>query len=73
MEDIVEVFVKKTVENNTDLEYLSQATSSKIKNKWYYDVEFDRSQRKYDFAIFNKKTSITYVINVKSKFHFYNL
>jgi hypothetical protein len=68
MEDIVEVFVKRTVERNQNLEYLPQATSSKIKSKWNYNVEFDKSQRQYDFAIYNKKTNKLFLIET----NFYN-
>lgn len=62
MEDIVEVFVQKTVNKNQELEYLSQATPSKIKLKWGYEVKFDKSARSFDFAIYNKKTKKIFLI-----------
>ena len=68
MEDIVEVFVKKTVLNNSQLEYMSQATASKIKSKWNYQVEFDKTSRQYDFAVFNKETKRLFLVET----NFYN-
>jgi len=53
MESLVEVFVVETC-NKLGLEYLSQATARKIKNKWNIDVEVDKSSRSIDFAINNK-------------------
>ncbi|WP_058486795.1 type II restriction endonuclease [Defluviitalea phaphyphila] len=53
MEDIVEWYVKNVCEN-LNLEYLTQATKSKIKNKWDIDLPVDKSSRQYDFAINNR-------------------
>ncbi len=55
MENIVEVFVKKFCEEN-QLEYLPQANSQKIMDKFDKLVKFDKSDRSFDFAIFNPKT-----------------
>ena len=68
MEDIVDAFVKKTVLNNSQMEYMPQATASKIKSKWNYKVEFDKTSRQYDFAIFNKETKRLFLIET----NFYN-
>lgn len=54
MENIVEVFVLNFC-NKNKLEYLTQADSKKIKNKWGFEVKFDKSSRRYDFAIYSKK------------------
>jgi len=67
MEDIVEVFVKKFCEEN-QLEYLSQANSQKIMNKFGKLVKFDKSSRSFDFAIFNPKTKNLKLIEA----NFYN-
>lgn len=50
MEDIVEFFVSKLC-NEKDYEYMTQATSPKIKQKWGKHVTVDKSKRKIDFAI----------------------
>lgn len=52
MENLVEEFVSDTCEN-LGLQYLAQATSKKIKDKWGLDVKVDKSSRQLDFAINN--------------------
>ena len=51
MENVVEVFISKFCEKN-NLEYLKEATAHSIKKKWNFDVKFDKSSRRYDFAIY---------------------
>jgi hypothetical protein len=55
MEDIVEDFVKEFCESR-GFEYISQARATKIKENWKIDVEFDKSERSFDFAILNPET-----------------
>ncbi len=50
MEDIIEWHIK-SVCNKLNLEYINQATKSKIKNIWNLDLPLDKSSRQYDFAI----------------------
>lgn len=52
MEMITELFVKKICSVN-NLQYLTQATSNKIKTDLGYDVSVDKSERSFDFAIDN--------------------
>lgn len=52
MEDIIEWHVK-TLCDNLKLEYISQATKSKINDKWKIALPVDKSSRQYDFAILN--------------------
>jgi len=52
MEMITELFVKKICTTN-NYRYLSQATSSKIKTSFGYNVTVDKSERSFDFAIDN--------------------
>lgn len=59
MESIVETFVKKTCED-LGLEYIAQATASKIKAKWNIDVKVDKSSRQLDFAI-NKNGQLYFI------------
>lgn len=65
MEDVVEVFISKFCEEN-NLEYLVQADAKIIFEKWNFEVKFDKSSRRYDFAIFSK--SKLYLIET----NFYN-
>ena len=68
MEQIVEVLVHNSVSKNTNLYFMSQASPSRIKSQWGYHVEFDKSARSYDFAVFNKSTKKLFLIET----NFYN-
>lgn len=56
MEDVTEIFIKKSVAKNNNLDYMRQATSSKIMAKWYVEVKYEKSERSFDFAVYNKKS-----------------
>jgi hypothetical protein len=55
MEEIVGEFVEKFCKE-TGFEYLEQANAKKIKERWGYEVEFDKSSRSFDFVIYNPKS-----------------
>lgn len=52
MEDLVEFYVKKFCELKC-YKFKSQATCKHIKSNWWIDIESDKSERRFDFAIFN--------------------
>jgi len=52
MEEIVESFIRDFCDKN-GFEYLSQARSTAIKARWNLDVKVDKSERSFDFAVFN--------------------
>lgn len=52
MEEIVGQFIDELCIKN-GLEYLKQAGASAIKNRWGVDVIVDKSERRFDFAVFN--------------------
>lgn len=54
MEDIVEFFLKDICERNS-LTYLKEATSEKIGKIWGLNLTVDKSSRRIDFAILNKR------------------
>lgn len=56
MEEIVGIFLIEFCKQN-DLEYLAQARSSAIKAKWGFDVRVDKSERSFDFAIYNPRAN----------------
>lgn len=56
MEEIVGSFLADFC-NKNGFEYLSQARASAIKTKWGFDVKVDKSERSFDFAIYNPKTN----------------
>ncbi len=55
MEDIVGTFLSDFCRQN-GFEYLTQARPSIIKIQWDIDVRIDKSERSFDFAIFNPIT-----------------
>lgn len=55
MEEIVGAFLTDFCHKN-GFEFLSQARASAIKAKWGFDVKVDKSERSFDFAIYNSKT-----------------
>jgi hypothetical protein len=52
MEEIVGTFIIEFCKKN-GYEYMSQARSTNIKIKWGIDVKVDKSERSFDFAIYN--------------------
>lgn len=52
MEEIVESFIDNFCKRK-GFEYLSQARATAIKKKWYLDIKVDKSERSFDFAIYN--------------------
>ena len=60
MESLVEKIIQKFCDENR-LEYISQATQFKIKEKWNFKIQLDKTDRRFDFAIFNKKKNKLFV------------
>lgn len=52
MEEIVGEFISDFC-NKNGYEYLPQARSTAIKSKWGVDVKVDKSERSFDFAVYN--------------------
>ena len=50
MEDLVELLIKNICEKY-NYKYISQATPTRIKSDWNYDVTIDKSERRFDFAV----------------------
>jgi len=61
MERIVEKIIQKFSEKN-NLEYISQATQKKIKEKWNFDIQLDKTNRIFDFAVFEKTKNKIFLI-----------
>lgn len=55
MEEIVGTFVQDFCKKN-GYEYMSQARSTGIKTKWGVTVKIDKSERSFDFAVYNPKS-----------------
>ena len=54
MEDIVGTFISDFCIKN-GYEFMAQARSTNIKSKWGVDVNVDKSERSFDFAVYNPK------------------
>lgn len=67
MESIVESFVYDFCKEK-GFEYIAQARATEIKEKWNVVVKVDKSERSFDFAIFNPKTKNIKLIET----NFYN-
>ena len=61
MESIVEKIIQKFAEKN-NLDYIPQATQKKIKEKWDFDIEIDKTNRIFDFAVFEKSKNKIFII-----------
>ncbi len=61
MESIIEKIIQKFSEKN-NLEYIPQATQKKIKEKWNFDIELDKTNRIFDFAVFEKSKNKIFII-----------
>jgi type II restriction enzyme len=61
MESIVEKIIQKFAEKN-NLDYIPQATQKKIKEKWNFDIEIDKTNRIFDFAVFEKNKNKIFII-----------
>ncbi|MEY4602581.1 MAG: hypothetical protein RL292_522 [Candidatus Parcubacteria bacterium] len=55
MEEIVGTFLNEFC-NKNGYECMSQARATTIKSKWGVDIKVDKSERSFDFAVYNLKT-----------------
>ena len=56
MEEIVGLFLEDFCKQN-NLKYIPQASPSKIKLKWNFDIVVDKSERNFDFAVYNPQSN----------------
>ena len=56
MEEIVGLFIEDFCKQN-NLRYIPQASPSKIKLKWNFDIVVDKSERSFDFAVYNPRSN----------------
>lgn len=67
MEKIVEVHIENLCKQNK-LEYLKQASATDIREKWGANVRVNKSERSFDFAVFNPSSKRLKLFEV----NFYN-
>lgn len=56
MEETVGLFLEDFCKQN-NLKYIPQASPSKIKLKWNFDIVVDKSERSFDFAVYNPRSN----------------
>ena len=56
MEEIVGLLLEDFCKQN-NLKYIPQASPSKIKLKWNFDIVVDKSERSFDFAVYNPQSN----------------
>lgn len=56
MEEIVGIFLEDFCQKNS-LEYMAQARPSNIRAKWNFDIKVDKSERSFDYAVYNPRTA----------------
>jgi len=64
MEDLVEGYIKSMCTENSDFSYIKQANKKRIFQQWSYPLEIDKSNRVFDFAIYNKRISKLLLLEV---------
>ncbi|MCK4358950.1 MAG: type II restriction endonuclease [Candidatus Cloacimonetes bacterium] len=64
MESIVEEYLKKICETNHNIDYIAQATKTIIFEKWFLEIEQDKTNRRFDFAVYNKNSEKLIMIEV---------
>ncbi|MFA6307727.1 MAG: type II restriction endonuclease [Patescibacteria group bacterium] len=63
MEDLVEKFLEIFCKDKNFV-FIEQATKVKIKKAFNYDLEIDKNNRRFDFALFNKEEKKLYLMEV---------
>ena len=61
MESLVGKMIEKFCKDN-NLDCIPQATQSKIKSRWNFDIQLDKTNRIFDFVIFNKAKNKIFVL-----------
>lgn len=61
MENLVKNFIEET-KKSIDIEYFEQATASLIYTHWGKRIPVDKTNRRFDFAVYNKTTDRLFLI-----------
>ncbi len=64
MENIVNSYIKEFCLNNSDYIFIEQATQKNLKELFDYSIIIDKNNRRFDFALFNKKSKKLYLMEV---------
>ena len=64
MEKIVGHYLNKYCDNNQDCFYISQANKKHVKDSFNIEIEVDKSNRIFDFVLYNKEKNKIFIIEV---------
>ena len=64
MENIVAEFLINFCTNNTQFSFIEQATQKTIKSSFDFDIQIDKSERKFDFALFDSSKNKIFLFEV---------
>jgi len=64
MENIVSNYFHRFCQENANFSYIEQATQKRILETFDYEIAIDKNSRRFDFALYNKKTNKLYLIEV---------
>ena len=64
METTVSTYLNLFCQHNSQYSYIEQATQKRIYELFGYKIDIDKNSRRFDFALFNKKSSKLYLIEV---------
>ncbi len=64
MENLVEGFIKEFCEKNIEYEYKDQVTVKYIEETWWIEVKSDKTNRRFDFVIYDWNKNKIYLIEV---------
>lgn len=64
MENLVSKFLENFCKLNPNFRYIEQATPKRIREHFHYEIEIDKSSRRFDFALFNTNKNRIFLIEV---------
>ena len=64
MENIVAKFLDEFCSDNTNFQFIEQATQKRIKEYFDYEIEIDKNSRRFDFALYDINRDKLYLIEV---------
>jgi len=62
MEDIIENYISSNFSKYKNVLFMKQATQQNMYRNWKVNIDIDKSNRRFDFAIYNKDTGKNFLI-----------
>lgn len=64
MENLVKKYLNTFCNKNKNFSFISQANQKRIKEVFHYDIEIDKNNRRFDFALLDQQQTKLYLIEV---------